>query len=149
MGGSPSHLQSVTLDEILQDDVVTAEPETPLSTVASKMEDGDVGSVVVVEDDEPQGLVTDRRIALSLESGREFSEMTAWDVMSDQIVAGSDTMSVYDALGQLSDLNIRRLPVVDEDGELVGIVTLDDIIVLLGKELQDTAEVIKAQSPRL
>lgn len=149
MGGGPSHLQSVTLQDILQEDVVTAEPDTPLPTIAAEMKTEDVGAVVIVEDDEPLGIVTDRKIALALGEMENLDEKTARDIMSDDMVAGPDNMSVYDAIKQLSDENIRRLPVIDEDGELVGIVTLDDIIVLLGKELQETAEIIKAQSPRL
>jgi len=148
-GAGHTHLHSVTLQDILQEDVITAEADAPLPAVVSRMKQEDVGAVVVVEDREPLGLVTDRKIALSLDESTDPEEMTAEELMSDEMYAGPDAMSVYDALQQLSDENIRRLPVVDDDGELVGIVTLDDLIVLLGKELQDTAEIIQAQSPRL
>jgi CBS-domain-containing membrane protein len=58
-------------------------------------------------------------------------------------------MNVYEAINQLSDEEIRRLPVVDEDGELVGIVTLDDLLVLLSRELSMAGDIIEEQSPRL
>lgn len=126
---------------------MTAETDTPLPTIAAEMKTEDVGAVVVVEDDKPLGVVTDRKIALALGEMENLEEKTASDLMSENLVAGLNNMSIYDAIKQLGEENIRRLPVVDEDGELVGIVTLDDIIVLLGEELQDTAEIIKAQSP--
>jgi len=129
--------------------VVTVDPDTPIPTVTSRLKSEDVGAAVVTEDDEPQGVVTDRKVALSLEEMPDISDRTAEEVMSEDIVAGEQDMSVYEALQQLSDENIRRLPIVDEDDTLVGIITLDDILVLLGEELQDSTEIIKSQSPRL
>jgi len=54
MGGT-SHLQSVSLDDIIQEDVVTADPDTPLPTITSQMKKEDVGAVVITEDNEPRG----------------------------------------------------------------------------------------------
>lgn len=149
MGRGSSHLQSVSLHDILQEDAVTADPDTPLPTITSQMKSEDVGSVIITEDEEPQGIVTDRKVALSLEEMPDLTDRTGEDLMSDTAVVGEETMSVYEALQQMSDENIRRLPIVDGDGRLVGIVTLDDILVLLGEELQDSTKIIKQQSPRL
>jgi CBS domain-containing protein len=148
MGGT-SHLQSVSLDDIIQEDVVTADPDTPLPTITSQMKKEDVGAVVITEDNKPRGIVTDRKVALSLEEMPDLPERTGEDVMTDKIVTAEDQLSVYEALQRLSDENVRRLPITDENDTLVGIVTLDDIMVLLGKELKDSTEIIKQQSPRL
>lgn len=129
--------------------MITADPDTPIPTITAQMKSEDVGAVVVTENDEPRGILTDRKIALSLEEMPDLSERTAADVMSDDLVVGEQDSSVHEAIGQLSDAGIRRLPIVDEENTLVGIVTLDDIIVLLGEELQDSTEIIKHQSPRL
>jgi len=151
-GGRGMHrgvqLQPVRVEDIVQEDVVTVQPDTPLTNVVSQMADRDVGSVVVVEDDEPQGVVTDRKIALALDDRQNIEEMTARDLTDGgDLVTGSTEMSVFDALQEISDAGIRRLPVVD-DGELQGIVTLDDVLVLLGSELNKATEVIRKQSPR-
>lgn len=142
-------LQSVTAEEIIQTDVVTAERDTPIPTVVAKMAEKDVGSVVVVEDDSPVGIITDRSIALGLESTPDISEREADDYISDDIVTGTTDMSVFDVVQRLEEEQVRRLPIVDEDGALEGIVTLDDVFVLLGAELEYATSIIKAQSPRL
>lgn len=142
-------LEPITVDEIVETNVVTAERDTPLEEVAGKMSDEDVGSVIVVDDGEPVGVLTDRSIALSLESSPDASDREAGDLIDGNLVTGTMDMSVFDALQRLGDESIRRLPIVDDDGKLEGIVTLDDILVLLGTELGNAVEVIQDQSPRL
>ena len=147
MSGMP--LQSVSVDDIIETDVVTAETDTPIPTIAAEMAEEDVGAVVIEEDDRPVGVVTDRKIAVSLEEMPELNEREAEDIMSDEIVTGSNVMTVFEVLQKMDEENIRRLPIVDEDGELEGIVTLDDILVLLGTEMQNATDIIQTQSPRL
>lgn len=142
-------LRPVRLEEIGETDVVTVEPETPLPTVVATMAERDVGSVVVVEDERPVGLVTDRSVALALESMPNLADHVAEDLISDDIVTGTPDTSIFDAIRLLEDAEVRRLPIVDEEETLAGIVTLDDIVVLLAEELGNVSSVIKAQSPRL
>jgi CBS domain-containing protein len=143
-------LRPVSIDDILQTDVVTVEPDTPIATVVAQLAEKDVGSVVVVEDERPIGLITDRAIALALESSPDVTEQAAEEFASGDLVTGTTEMNVFEALRRLEDEEIRRLPIVDDDDDaLVGIVTLDDILVLLGAELENAASIIRAQSPRL
>lgn len=148
MGGA--ELETVSLDEIIQTDVVTAEEDTDVREVIQQMEQQDVGSVVVVDDDQqPQGVVTDRKIALSLQETPNIIEQTADELVEGDVTTGDTEMTVFEAINELSEDSIRRLPVTDEDGNLVGIVTLDDIIVLLATEMDTAADIIETQSPRL
>lgn len=143
-------LRPVTVDDIVQTDVVTVEEDEPVTTAISRMASEDVGSVIVVDaDGKPVGIVTDRKVALALEEMEDLRDRTVEDLTDGEMVTGGTDMSVFDALNRLSDESIRRLPIVDEDGTLEGIVTLDDIIVLLATELDTAAEIIEAQSPRL
>ena len=141
------YLQTLTIEDIIQTDVVTAERDTPIQTIAAKMAQENVGAVVIVEDEEPVSILTDRKIALSLENITDIEDVTADDLISGDIVTGTSVMTVFEVLQQLSEEYIRRFPIVDEDGRLEGIVTLDDILVLLSTELHDVADIIKAQSP--
>lgn len=141
-------LRPVTVDEIVQTDVVTAQRDTPISTVVAQMAEADVGSVVVVSDDEPVGILTDRKIALALESDPDVASREASDLVSGDLVTATTDDSVFDAIQRISEATIRRLPIVDDDGRLEGIVTLDDILVLLGDELKNATDVIESQSPR-
>ena len=120
-----------------------------LQSVAAKLAEEDVGAVVAVEDDEPVGVVTDRQIALYLQEMTDPTEHTARDVLSEDIVTGTTVLTVFEVLEKLSEEDIRRLPIVDDEGKLEGIVTLDDLLVLLGSELGKAADIIKTQSPRL
>lgn len=147
---SQQRLQSVTLDEIAQSDVVTVERDTTVSDAIERMESEDVGSVIVVDDErKPIGILTDRKVALALADMSDIEEQEVSELLQDEMITGSTEMTVYDALNQLNENSIRRLPLVDEDGKLEGIVTLDDLLVLLATELDTAAEIIKNQSPRL
>ncbi|PSP40353.1 hypothetical protein BRC66_04060 [Halobacteriales archaeon QH_2_66_30] len=142
-------LESVSIDDVIQTDVVTAQPDAPLTEVAERLESEDVGAIVLVEDEEPAGLVTDRKIALSIDEFDDPSETTAEEIATDDLVTGTTTLTVFEVLNRMNDDDIRRLPVVDEDGTLKGIVTLDDLLVLLATELEKAASIIQSQSPRL
>lgn len=147
--GMAPHFQSVDIEDVIQTDVVTAEPDTPVPTLTGMMEEEDVGSVIVADDDEPLGVITDRKIALMLQERGDIGDQTAQDIMSGDLISGTTSMTVFDALDKMSEENIRRFPIVDEDGSLAGIVTLDDLLVLLGTELQKATQIIKEQSSRL
>jgi len=147
---SGPQLEPVSLDEVIQTDVVTVSEETEVTEIVEELSNNDVGSVIVVDDDEkPQGVITDRAIALSLEDSANVSGMTARDYTQDDLITAETEMNIYDAINELSQESVRRLPVTDEDGTLVGIVTLDDILVLLSVELNTAADIIESQSPRL
>lgn len=148
-GGQTLSLQPVRLEDVVQEEVVTAETDTPVRTIAAEMRENDVGSVLVTEDEEPVGIVTDRTIALQLEQTPDIAQQEVQSVVDGGLVTADPSTSIFDAVRLMSDEDIRRLPVVDEDGELRGIVTLDDVLVLLGSELGNAAEVIQTQSPRL
>ena len=151
-GGRPrgrSLLRPVSVEDVVAEEVVTAEPDTPIRTVVAQMAERDVGSVVVVDDDEPVGILTDRMIALALEDQPETDEMRATDLMSDDPITADTSTDVFQTLQLMRDEEIRRLPVVDDESSLQGIVTLDDALVLLGSELDKLATTVQEQSPRL
>lgn len=137
----------MTVKEIARKDVVTAEPGTSLGDVVKKMRDEDVGSVVIVEDRKPVGIVTDRQIALHLDGGN-LGDTPVEDVMSTDLVTIRGDRDVLQALDELKDAGVRRLPIVDGDGKLEGIVTVDDFLVMLEAELSDVGSIVQKQSPR-
>lgn len=138
------------VEDLIVTDVVTAKQDTPIPAIASSMAENDVGSVVIVEEDgqTPVGIITDRKIALAIESMPNISDRTAGELASGDLVTGSTDMTVFEALEQLNNAKIRRLPVVDEDGNLQGIVTLDDLLVFFGTQLSDAFEIINSQTRR-
>jgi CBS domain-containing protein len=144
-----TRLQPTSVEEIVSTDVVTAQRDTPIRTVVAQMAEQDVGSVVIVEDRTPVGILTDRQVALSLETTPDIADRRADEILTGDLVTGTTEMSVLDVLQKLQERGIRRLPIVDDNGALQGIVTLDDVLVLLGTELNNATQIVQSQSPRL
>lgn len=147
----------MSIKELAREGVVTASPDTDVPFLAKEMREYDVGSVVIVEDDEPIGVVTDRDLSVrvlaeadELEVGDESSlgltDLTARDVMTHGAFTVDADESVMDVLTEMCDEGVRRVPVV-EDGELVGIITLDDFVALFATEFNNLASVIVKESP--
>src|SRR4051812_44471867 len=112
--------------EVMTASVVTADPATPVREVAALMRDRNVGSVVLVRDGAPAGIVTDRDLALGVLADGRSCEDHAIDHASVPVVTGVPGMDVAAACELLVQHGIRRLPILD-DGRLTGIVTLDDL----------------------
>lgn len=148
-GRKAQALKALDINDFVQSDVVTVEQDTSISAIAAQMEREDVGCVVVVDGRKPVGIVTDRAIALTLKRTDKITEMTADDIMPEEFVTGTTDMTVMDALEHMNEAAIRRLPIVDDDRELKGIITMDDILVLLESEFQKISNIVQSQSTRL
>ncbi|MCX2819605.1 MAG: CBS domain-containing protein [Methanobacteriota archaeon] len=145
-----------TVDEIARDaeDVVTSPSDETVRELAETMRDENVGSVVVIEDGEPVGIVTDRDITVrGVAKENDPDNTTAGDVMTGDLVVVNAHDEITELIETLDAAGVRRMPVVDGD-EIAGIVTLDDIAVLLAVELDGIAEemtslsnVIRSGSP--
>lgn len=111
--------------------VVTADPATPVREVAALMRERNVGSVVLVRDAAPVGIVTDRDLAVSVLADGRSGEDHAIDHASAPVVTGAPGMDVAEAAETLIRHGVRRLPIVDGE-QLTGIVTLDDLAARTG-----------------
>ena len=137
----------MTVSDLARQDVVTADPGTSISELAFAMANERVGSVVIVEGEEPVGIVTDRDIALDvLGTGADPDEWTAKHVMTSDLVTVAPDDGVMDVVRRMAEASVRRVPVV-EGSRLVGILALDDLLVLLAGELSNLAGVVEAESP--
>jgi CBS domain-containing protein len=130
--------------------VVCVNTGASIAEVAKQMEDKNVGSVVVVDNEKPCGLVTDRDIILRVvNKGKDPQQTYVDDVMSELVLCLEEDMGLYEALEMLKGKSLRRYPVIDKNGNLKGIITLDDIIYLLGREMSDVASIIQAEGANL
>jgi CBS domain-containing protein len=120
-------------------------PNAKLQAIAEKMRDYDVGSIPVCEAGKILGMVTDRDIAIrALANGKDVSKLEAKDVMSKDVIYCRDTEEAEDAIRIMEDNQIRRLPVLNDAKQLVGMVSLGDISHALSQDL--TGEVTRAVS---
>ncbi|MCK9277645.1 MAG: CBS domain-containing protein [Methanoculleus sp.] len=132
-----------------RDQVVAVSLDTPAVDVARIMGEKNVGSVVVISgDNRPAGILTDRDLAVRvMAQEKNPGEVRAEEVMTRDVITFQDSMGIYEAIRKMTDEGIRRMPVVDDAGKLIGIVTMDDIIRMLGEEMAIIAKNIEKQSP--
>lgn len=137
----------MTLRDLVRTDVVRASPDSSLEEIAETMREEKVGSVVITGGGGPVGIVTDRDLAVRvLGEGMDPFGLSADDVMTTDLATVDMDDGVYDVVRAMCSAEVRRMPVF-EDGELAGIITLDDLVVLLASELQDLSGVIRSESP--
>ena len=117
------------ISEVMSSDVQTISPDATIEEAAQEMRDGDFGLVSVAEDEELLGVITDRDIAIRAVAGGKDPGTLVREIMSEEVVWASEDDSVEDAARIMSDHQIRRLPVVDAEQHLVGIVSLGDFAV--------------------
>lgn len=134
------------IQDLARDEVVTASESTSIAELAQLMRDETVGSVVITNDASPVGIVTDRDLTTRvLADEREAIGLTAQDVMSSDLCTVGPDAGFYEAAQVMSDNGVRRLPVCTDDGELVGIITADDLMELLADEHEQLAAVTRNQ----
>lgn len=134
--------------DIARTDVMTASRDQSAGNLATVMKEENVGSVIIETDDEPVGIVTDRDLVIDvLEPRADPTTVTAEEVMTETPVTVGGEQGVFDAIRTLHESSVRRLPVVDGDDSVAGIVTLDDLVVMLSDELDSLGDVIEAESP--
>lgn len=139
------------IGEICTREVVVCERDTNAVELAQLMRDRHVGDVIVVEPVEgravPVGIVTDRDLVLDvLAEEADPATLAAGDLMSAELVTARDTEVVYDAVWHMRSKGIRRLPVVDARGFLVGVLTADDVTAFLAEELAQIARIVPYQT---
>lgn len=143
----------MTLGEYCNREVIVMRGGESVKTAARLMREHHVGDVVLVADQDgrqvPTGIVTDRDLVV---------EVLAQDVVPDDLAVGDivteppylarEDDDLFDALEMMRSHGIRRVPVVDADRSLVGIITVDDAIELLAEISDDLAAVVERQPAR-
>jgi CBS domain-containing protein len=133
--------------------VFVAYPEQPLAVAAQEMRTRGIGALVVVERrasaQRPVGILTDRDIVCGqLARSADLYCLTVADVMTRDPLTLSSTAGLTEAAQELSSRGVRRAPVVDDTGVLVGVITLDDILPVLAQALHELAGIASLQASR-
>lgn len=123
--------------------VVTAEPETSIQAAAQLMRARNVGALVVAKNGKPRGVLTDRDIAVDVVAkGKDPATVRVSEVMRKNPTVIRENKGILDATRILGTKGVRRLPVVGRGGKLVGILALDDLLMLLGSEMGNIADAL-------
>ncbi len=115
-----------SIRDIMTETVATVSPDQTIQEAASLMSKYNVGSIPVVQNGEIRGIVTDRDITLRCTAEGLTSSTPVSQVMTDSVVQGDPNMNIQEAAKLMSEKQIRRLPIVDNN-HLVGMIALGDI----------------------
>lgn len=138
------------INEICRREVVTCGRHAPVAELARLMRDRCVGDVIVVDTNEgkpvPVGIVTDRDLVVRvLAMAVPPASVAAGELMGVELVTVNESEYVYDAIWHMRSKGTRRLPVVNDAGHLVGVLTLDDLTRFLAEELGDLSRIASRQ----
>ena len=132
----------MSVGELCNRNVVIVDRAESALEAARLMREYHVGDVVVVEETaegkKPVGILTDRDIVIELVAeGVDLDAISVGDAMSNQLLIVAESDELADATAKMRARGVRRAPVVDKVGVLVGILTVDDILEVLAGELSD------------
>jgi CBS domain-containing protein len=139
----------MTVGPICVREVDTTFEAEPVQVAAQRMHDRKVGTLVVVDQlQRPIGILTDRDLAVRVVAhGADPFTTTVGEVMTRAPRTVLQSSPIESALGLMRMAACRRLPVVDDDGKLVGLVSLDDILDLLAEEFGQIGKLLAEESP--
>jgi len=141
------------LAEICNRSVVMASPKTSVEEVSRLMREHHVGSLVVVEETargrRPVGIVTDRDVVIEVvAAGVAPATVTVGEIMGPELVTARESDEPWETIRLMRRRGVRRIPVVGDDGLLVGIVTVDDLLEIIAEQLDGLAKVFAAEQSR-
>jgi CBS domain-containing protein len=125
--------------------VETVDAATPLAAVARLMRDRDIGAVPVLDHGLPVGVVTDRDIVVRGLACDASASAPVSTVMTEEAICCAPDDAIADALRVMEERQVRRLLVREEDGELVGIVSLGDLAGRIDDDLQEEVLIAVAE----
>jgi CBS domain-containing protein len=143
----------MAVGEICNREVVIAEKTLSVRQAALLMRNHHVGDLVVVEENgsrkHPVGIVTDRDIVVEVVApGVNPEALTVADIMGADVATVRENEGVYETIRYMRDKGVRRMPVVDREGSLAGIITLDDLLGLLAEEMTELAKLVSHERQR-
>ena len=141
------------LSDICNRSVVVTSAKTSVQEAARLMREHHVGSLVVVEETargrKPVGIVTDRDIVIEVVAARvEPATVTVGEIMGPGLVTARASAEPWETIELMRRGGVRRIPVLSDEGFLVGIVTVDDLLELLAEQLDGLAKAITAEQTR-
>jgi len=143
----------MSIGEFCNREVVFATREMSLPEAAQLMREYHVGDLVVVDEIDgkrmPVGIVTDRDMVIEvIAKSLDIDEFNVGDIMGPQLVSVQEKEGVFETIRLMRTKGVRRIPVVNQEGGLVGIMSADDILDLLAEEMTELAKVAPRERER-
>ena len=139
--------------EMCNRQVIICGPDDSIQVASELMRDNHVGDVIVVDHKEgkhfPIGILTDRDIVIEvLAEGVNLNDIAVKDVMSGNLICVKEDDFIIETIAKMRDKGIRRIPVVNREGSLEGILAVDDTIELVAELLSDLVNLFKREFNR-
>jgi len=143
----------MTIGKVCNRDVVFVHKQASVPEAARLMREYHVGDLVVIKEKTgkrvPVGIITDRDIVLEvIAEGVDMDDVCVGDIMSDKLVTARESDGLLETIKLMRAKGIRRLPVVNDDNELAGILSVDDLIDLFSEQIVDLARLIAREQGR-
>jgi CBS domain-containing protein len=138
---------SMKIKDVMTHDVRFVTPDTPLTEIARQMRDDGIGAVPVVENDRMIGMVTDRDIVVRCVATGSIDGATARMAMSPRVLYCYEDQSVNEILDNMAEQQVRRMPVVNRDKRLVGVVSIGDLSQKAQRKAGESLKEISQSAP--
>jgi CBS domain-containing protein len=126
------------LKDVINRKLVTVEPDTSISDVAKTMAREDVGCVLVLDNNKPRGLITDRDIVMRcIAKNIDVDDCTVENVMTESLQTVKETDGIFDCIETMRGAGVRRIPVVNDRNQVVGIISFGDLLAVLSSEFYE------------
>lgn len=140
----------MSLQNVLKRDLVCCAANDSIQTVAKVMDQQNIGCVLITENRIPVGIITDRDIVTRcVVDGVDCRQKPVRDIMSSPVTCAGITDGIYDVVRLMKEKEIRRIPVVDQNGNAVGLLSFGDMLQLLQTELDNLAKAASPAKPKL
>ena len=144
----------MVIGDICKREVVFVNREVTVHAACKLMRHYRVGSLVVVDEADgkcvPVGILTDRDIVVEINAmDLDAKVITAGDIMSPDLVTAPESLGLAETIELMRSRGVRRMPIVNDEMRLVGIVSIDDVLVVLAQELSGIAGVVSREQVRV
>lgn len=148
-GSAPDYNRLMKVSDLMTEAAVTDSPEDTLAEAAGKMRQEQTGSLLVMEGDTLSGIVTERDVLRVVGAGQDPKSVSLRDVMTTDVVTIRPETSLPEAAQIMFDKWFRHLPVTTDDGRVVGIISLRDLLSLVARGMEDPEPLQKLTGHKL
>lgn len=116
------------IKDIMTKEIACVDASSTAADAAKKMKDQNVGTVMIIDQNQLKGMVTDRAITTkAVAENKDPRSLPVTDIMTKDVIGCSEEDDVFDALRTMGENKVRRLPVVNDQDQLVGVISMADI----------------------
>ena len=143
----------MSVAEICNREVVSVEKNTSIVEASKIMRNTHTGSLVIVDaegkESKPLGIITDRDLVIEvIAKEADLESVTVGDIMGPELLTARENDGIWETILRMRAMGVRRLPVINTKGFLMGILSMDDLLEFLASELSDLAKLIKREANR-